>query len=239
MSLEKLCDPLFQYVCRVNRAARKGAAHEPDRVRAELEMMFDQMKKQAATNPIFAKQYEQVELPLIFFVDFMIKESGLKWAPQWRELAYERNELAGDQRFFQLLDATLSDKSDEATDRLTIFYQCMGLGFTGMYTGQYELLRGKMLECSLRLSKRMGPGEQDSICPEAYQNINTSDLVEQPGRKLGALSIAFGVLVVTLFVTNVLMYRSYSADLRSDLVRIAKHAAWLEPADTTPQDPGM
>jgi len=51
MKLAELCEPLFQYVCLLNRSASKGAAYDRDQVRSELEMMFADMASKAASDP--------------------------------------------------------------------------------------------------------------------------------------------------------------------------------------------
>ena len=59
-------------------------------------------------------------MPLIFFVDSLISESTLPFAAEWnrKRLAYERNELAGDEKFFDFLDETLAEKGPDADERL-------------------------------------------------------------------------------------------------------------------------
>ena len=51
MTLLELCEPLFQYVCRLNRSARKGGSYEPTRVRAEIDALFEEAKAKAAASP--------------------------------------------------------------------------------------------------------------------------------------------------------------------------------------------
>ena len=41
---------------------------------------------------------------ILFFVDFMIHNSNLSFAVDWQNLAYEENEMAGEEKFFNLLD---------------------------------------------------------------------------------------------------------------------------------------
>ena len=67
----------------------------------------------------------------------------MQFSPQWQKepLAFERNELAGDEKFFDLLEETLNDSSEEATEQLAVYHICMGLGFTGIYARQPEQLR--------------------------------------------------------------------------------------------------
>ena len=84
------------------------------------------MKASAAATGGLAAQYDKIELPLIFFADFMVKEGGYNISKKWKELAFDRNELGGDEKFFDLLEETLKDPSPAATDRLAVFYTCLG-----------------------------------------------------------------------------------------------------------------
>jgi hypothetical protein len=137
MTLLELSEPLFQYMCRLNRSGRKGGNYELSQVQAEIKGILGEARGKALGANL-AEAWDKVELPLMFFCDFMIKESALPWAREWKELAFERHEMAGDEKFFDLLEETLKDKSPNANDRLAVFYTCMGLGFSGWYTGQPE-----------------------------------------------------------------------------------------------------
>ena len=48
MTLLELCDPLFKYVCFVNRSERKGAAIDPAQVDSDLETILGEIKAKAA-----------------------------------------------------------------------------------------------------------------------------------------------------------------------------------------------
>ena len=147
---------------------------------------------------------------MIFFVDSMISESGLAVASTWNRnrLAYDRKELAGDEKFFDLLDETLNDPSDEASQRLVVFYTCIGLGFTGWYTGQPEYLRGKMLDISQRIRTAMETDKTARICPETYLNVDTRDLVQPPASRLGGIAIVFaGLCLIVVTVEAYLISR--------------------------------
>ena len=139
MKLLELYEDLFQYVCRLNRAAKPrrspitpGCARGED---ADGGHQPRRLRGRAAGN-----QVKRLEMPIIFFVDNVICTSRLKFAAQWAQnrLAKERNELAGDERFFDFLEQDLADASEDAVERLAIYYTCLGLGFTGMYQGQPE-----------------------------------------------------------------------------------------------------
>src|SRR5205085_11027944 len=65
-SLLELCDPLFHYICRLNRSARKGGAiFDQSQVKAELKAIFASMKRRASADARLSAQYREVELPLI------------------------------------------------------------------------------------------------------------------------------------------------------------------------------
>ena len=75
---------------------------------------------------------------------------------------------------------------------------------------------------------RCSPGLMDAdesirICAEAYDHVDTSDLVEPPGKKLAGIAIALVGLVVALFITNIFMFKWASDDLRAALQSIIQH----------------
>ncbi len=222
MTLLELCEPLFQYVCRLRRSARMGRAMEMDEVRTDIARIFSEMKEQASSDLALLGQYEKVELPLIFFTDFMIKESELPFAYDWVELGRERNELAGDEKFFDLLDADLADPGDSATERLVIFYTCLGLGFTGVYTGQLESIQRMISQISGRISGLMDADKKSHICPEAYENVDTRDLIEPPGAKLIGIGIALIALVIIWAVAYCCLFKWTSDDLTESLHTITE-----------------
>jgi type VI protein secretion system component VasF len=226
MTLLELCEPLFKKVCLLNRLARKGAslstAIDPEKLRLEIKELFSDIQKQAGTKPGLAPQWQKLELPMIFFVDSMIAECGLAISANWNRnrLAYEQKELAGDEKFFDLLDDTLKDPSEEATERLQIFYTCLGLGFTGWYAGQNEYLRGKMLDISNRISSALDTNQNTRICPEAYTGVDTRDLVQQPGLGIGAIAAIFLGLCFIVLSVETYLFRAASLSLLESVAAI-------------------
>jgi type VI protein secretion system component VasF len=224
MTPVELCEPLFTKVCLLNRLGRKGrGVASYDQLRLQIEGIFAEMRKAADSGPVLRVQWEKLELPLIFFVDSMISESGLAVASTWNRnrLAYERKELAGDEKFFDLLDETLNDPSDEATLRLPVFYTCIGLGFTGWYVGQPEYLRGKMLDISQRIRTAMETDKTVRICPEAYLNVDTRDLVQAPASRLGGIAIVFAGLCLVVVTVEAYLFHAASLSLTDSLSAIA------------------
>jgi len=222
MTLLELCEPLFQYVCRLRRSARMGSTTEMDEVRSDIVNIFSEMTASASSDHRLFTQYERIELALVFFTDFMIKESNLPFAYDWVELGRERNELAGDEKFFDLLDAELADPSDSATERLAVFYTCLGLGFTGVYTGQPDSIQRLISQISARISGLMDADKKSYICPNAYENVDTRDFVEPPGAKLIGIGITLAALIIIWVVAYCFLFKWTSDDLAESIDTITE-----------------
>ncbi|MEN0020212.1 MAG: hypothetical protein AAF747_04955, partial [Planctomycetota bacterium] len=128
-----------------------------------------------------------------------------------------------DAAFFDILDGVLKDKSDGATEQLAVLYQCIGLGFTG--GERPETLRKRMVEISGRLRGSMDAAGDALVCPEAYENVDTSDLIEPPGRSLVGIGIGFVGLIVVLVGATAYLYVSNSSALTSSLETIIEASA--------------
>jgi type IV/VI secretion system ImpK/VasF family protein len=245
MTLLDLTEPLFQYICRLNRVARKsgpvptggtafftktpsqpvkGVSMDYAVVRSEIKALFEEFMQKANTDVRLSSQAKKMELPLIFFVDSMISESSLPFAQQWNQnrLAYDRNELAGDEKFFDLLEETMKDSSEDASERLAVYYICIGLGFTGIYFKQPEYLRKTMLTIAPRIRSLVETDQTAKICPEAYTSVDTRDLVQPPGSRMVFLGIIFLCFTLAVLATYFFMYRSASQNLNSSLDQILK-----------------
>lgn len=220
MKLLSLCEPLFQYICRLNRSAAKGCTLPLEQVRADIQRLFEEMKQQASARPDLAGQYDKIRLPLVFFVDFMIRESKLAFRADWVPLAYDSNELAGDEKFFELLEADLADRGEDATERLVVFYSCLGLGFTGLYTGEPDAIRRLMGRISGRISRFIDADGRTRICPQAYEHTDTRDFTEPPGTKLVGIGIALVGLLIVCFIAYFLLFYSASHDITESLDQI-------------------
>ena len=219
----ELCEPIFTRICILNRLGRQqGGLLSYDQLRLEIEQLFAEVRNSAETDPTLRMHWQKLEQPMTFFVDSMISESGLAVAATWNRsrLAYDRKELAGDEKFFDLLDETLNDPSDEASQRLLVFYTCLGLGFTGWYTGQPEYLRGKMLDISQRIRTAMETDKTARICPESYLNVDTRDLVQPPASKLGGIAIVFAGLCLIVVIVEAYLFHAASLSLTDSLTAI-------------------
>jgi type IV/VI secretion system ImpK/VasF family protein len=246
MTLLELTEPLFQYICRLNRVARKaggpgasgdtttftkagaaprGASLDYAVVRGEIKAFLDEMQQKSAKDYRLNAQLKKIELPLCFFVDSLISESGLGFAAKWNQnrLAYEQNELAGDEKFFDLLEEDMKDQSDEASERRGVFYLCLGLGFSGIYFKQPEFLRKTMFSIAPRIKRWIDTDEAARICPDAYENVDTRDLTEPPSHKVLILSLVFVSLIIAALATYFFLYHQYKQNLNASLKEVIEH----------------
>ena len=231
MNLLELSEPLFQYICILNRAGRKGGNLEFNTVRSRIRSILEDMRAQSATDPRLGPQYKKMEQPFIFFIDSMIADSKVPFAKKWDQerLAYSFNELAGDEKFFDLFDETMREQGDDATERLSAYYTCIGLGFTGWYSGQPEYLRKKMLEVAPRIRHLIESDTTVRVCPEAYLNVDSRDLVEPPSSKMIVILIIFLVFMLTTLACNFFLFQQASTQLTSSLAEIIAHDKELGP----------
>ena len=234
MRLADLCEPLFQYACLLSRSGRRGGMHGLDQVRIEVAALFNDMGDKADMDHKLSSMYQRVDLPLRIFLDQTIKESGLRIAGEWHDLASEAGEENGEEKFFDLLDDALRDSTPQAADILSIFYTCIGLGFTGWYAGQPEHLRKRQRELAARLRIPIEPGRATRIVPEAYEHVDTSDLIETPGASLMGIGIALVGLTVVLLAVNAFLYRASSRDLDHAVGSILRNSAVIPPHLTVP-----
>ena len=214
-SLLNHCDPLFQAICRLNRIGRlqRGSTIDYAQTRTEIEEHFEVLSRVARGDISLGEQYRKVELALVCFVDCMLSESALPFASKWNNnrLAFTRNERAGDEKFFQLLDETLQDTKPEADERLAIFYVCIGLGFTG--GAQPDFLKKKMQEIASRVKAYVDADESAFITPASYQHNNLANLPLPMAASLVPLLIVLAGLLLVVVGVNIYTFHSASAEL--------------------------
>lgn len=222
MKLLETYEDLFQFICRLNRVAKTDAQPDYGRIRSEVRSALDDLNRRAATDVQLMNQVRKLELPIIFFVDNVICTSRLKCAAQWAEnrLAKERNELAGDERFFDILEQDLTDPSDDASERLAVYYTCFGLGFLGMYVGQPEKIRQYQEQIYPRLGRWMDRDPNKKITEEAYQSTDTRVLTEPPSRKIILVAILFVFLSLSVLVVYYGLYAKASYELTDSIDHI-------------------
>lgn len=131
MDLEQLISPLLKKICEYCAFKDGGCEVPQDVMLSEIRSDLNLIRQKAAAYPVLAQQYQVVEKPLVFFIDYIIKEGGFSFSGSYRELARNFNELSGDDKFFDLLDEAV--KTNEDQEIIRVFYLLIGLGFDGYY----------------------------------------------------------------------------------------------------------
>jgi type VI secretion system protein ImpK len=252
-SLIDLYEPLFQYLCRLNRIGRvaasgaggssgetvfmtrsgssgsspaaRGLQLHYQTVRSEITAMLKEVQRQAEGDYRVRDQVQKLELPIKFFIDSYIVESKLPFAKEWNDnrLAYDHNELAGDEKFFDIVEDTLRDKSAEASERLAVYYVCFGIGFTGAFGSQVELLRKTMNDIAPRIQPFLEGDRLGRFCEEAYAGVDTTNLIEPESNYLAILGIVFACFTMAALVAFVLLYSEASRSLNTALDQVKQH----------------
>ncbi|MCW5775197.1 MAG: DotU family type IV/VI secretion system protein [Phycisphaeraceae bacterium] len=218
MKLLELTEPYFQYVCRLNRSARKGAPQDESSVRADLHALLSDMRGRALRLGPLATEYDRIEPALIFFADEAIRGSELPFASAWEPIGGTLSDPNAGRVFGVLVEEALRDKGPYGNERLGVLYTCLGLGFSGGRSP--DELRRLMVEVSAKLRSEMDADPASAVCPEAYEHVDTTDLVQPAGRSVLAIVVVLAGLIVALFFINGYLYVSGTRDLRESLTAI-------------------
>jgi len=152
--LEELCRPFLTLVCSHVVFSLAGANVNAEDLRAKARATLDAIREACAGDAVLRREFERIEKPLVFFADYCLKEGAAPLAREWSELGRSYSELSGDEKFYDMLAATLEDP--EASERLRMFYLMMGLGFDGVHRGDGGYIRQRMRLCATRFDASAG-----------------------------------------------------------------------------------
>lgn len=244
MTLMELCEPLFAYMCALNRRYRAsvsaGAPFELDArtVEAEVRGILADIKNKGMTDGALVAKYQKVQRVLAYFVDSMIRNGPYPFRDQWEPISTtDYDSVAYDSDFFQELDLLLQDRSEQALEPLAIFYTCMGLGFCGEYADLPEELRLKMRQIGARIQSLGLPTSADQIAredrlapPEAHV-ADTRVLHSPASWPITLITFGFIGLVVVLIAANSYIYFSTVGGIRASVGEILKNLSQVVPAN--------
>ena len=107
--LEELCRPIVSKLCVYWQMANAGEELDAEIVEYNLKSLLTSIKDQISEDPSLKKGFSKIERPLVFFIDYTIREGHFPFSHDWHELSYDYNELSGDEKFFDLLTESLDD----------------------------------------------------------------------------------------------------------------------------------
>jgi hypothetical protein len=100
--LEKLCNPVFSCICNYWQFSCILDDVDGGKFQQDITGLLADAKEKAEQDPLLAREYAWIEKPLVFFIDYMVKEGRFPFKLEWRELARNYNELSGDEKFFAI-----------------------------------------------------------------------------------------------------------------------------------------
>ena len=85
--LEQLCRPLVRQLCAYWCYARCGEVPEREQVDRVLRGHLLRIREKVEDDGRLKREFQRIEQPLIFFIDYTIKEGNFPFSEAWREIA--------------------------------------------------------------------------------------------------------------------------------------------------------
>ncbi|WP_274968229.1 DotU family type IV/VI secretion system protein [Succinimonas amylolytica] len=188
---------------------------------AEINSLLSEARQRAEKSETLKTQFRKIEVPLIFFIDYTVKESGFAFSRDYVPLAHSYNELSGDDKFFDLLDEAIKVEKDPGV--LVLYYLMLGLGFDGSYKREPVEVIKRMQACAGLLGNETGKG-YDAICTENSGHYSGEDSSWHSFRSLKILSV-IALITALSFALNVLTMHVNTAPFRNSVMRALRMAS--------------
>jgi type VI protein secretion system component VasF len=211
--LEKLCNPVFLCVCNYWHLSCITNYVEREKFQRDITALLAEAKQKAEGDPLLAREYAWIEKPLVFFIDYMVKEGRFPFNQEWRELARNYNELSGDEKFFNLLSETL--EYPEHQNSFVLFYVMLGLGFDGAYRHNREYIEECMRRCMEKVSIDYDILSEPVISPPKKKSF----FKKQRKLTVRTALIASAVFMALCFIINLVVFTNATENYRAVLKR--------------------
>ncbi|MCQ2379715.1 MAG: DotU family type IV/VI secretion system protein [Victivallaceae bacterium] len=218
--LQKLCRPLFIMLSDFCGYSGERGGETAKSLQDKIRREFDSIRANCEDDTVLKREFSKIEKPLVFFIDYIVKEGGTPIAGDWTEMARGYNELSGDEKFFDLLSETLDDP--EAFDRISMFYLMMGLGFDGCHKNDLSYVERRMKLCATRfnaLDNRLEEQLFKAVPPESERDGRKSRKM----RICLAASVVFALLALCFncnrFLAGTAPFRNAIDNVREKLAR--------------------
>jgi type VI protein secretion system component VasF len=188
-----------------------------------VEELLRRMRETAHSQPATAGLYdERLEQSLLFFVDNFFAECGQKpiateWAQNRLALLLKPPNFIGDEQFFTNLDKVLKERGEGVTDKLAVYFTCIGLGMTGIYGAKPQMLRKKQSEIVQKIRGLLENDSKKLLCRDAYENINTENLIEPPIKPPLLIAVTMVGMIVVLLLVYFMAYTTSTRQLQEQL----------------------
>jgi type VI protein secretion system component VasF len=213
--LERICNPVFLRICEYWQLSCITNYVEKEKFRRDIIKCLGDAKKNAERDPQLAREYGWIEKPLVFFIDYMVKEGRFPFRQEWLELSRNYNELSGDEKFFDLLSETLS--YPEFQNSVMLFYIMLGLGFDGAYRFNRNYIEQCMRLCMEKTAIDFDVYSEPIAAPPQKKRI----FKRRNRLTVRAALIAGAVFMVICFIINLVTYISATENYREIIKRAA------------------
>jgi type VI protein secretion system component VasF len=208
--LEKLCNPLLLAICNYWQLACMGSQVELEPFRKNMVSLLEETKRIAALDETLAKEFSVIEKPLVFFIDYMVREGRFSFRNDWQILARSYNELSGDEKFFDLLEDTLN--YPDAKNSAALFFVMLGLGFDGVHRKNRAYIQHCMTVCAQRTAAEFDI-LSEPILPETPKRKGIFTRRRRPDVRFAL--IASALFMVVCFIFNMVTFLQTTAGYRA------------------------
>jgi len=233
MKLLDFCDPVFQEVLQANSHVKAESVCHLDfsALRTRFKNVITDRNEKAEKRPEISSNYDRIRPALIYFIDEFVLQSKLKDGnklpcyEKWVKNPLENDPLNQDKNpivkggtdFFTRLEQDLGQVvNEDAKERLTVYYTCLGLGFKGDFFEDPIGLQRKMGDIRTRLESWVHPGVQFPIFRGEHEP-DTRNLGRKPSRWIKYAAIATVVVCISLFVGYCTLYYDAFKELKDVL----------------------
>ena len=211
--LEELCRPIVSKLCVYWQMANAGEALDVEDVELSLRSLLSSIKEQIADDPSLKRGFSKIERPLVFFIDYTIREGHFPFKRDWHEISYDYNELSGDEKFFDLLTESLDDP--DTSEQLYMYYLFLGLGFDGCQT-DHEYIERRMKVCATRFNIGFNPSKDllsDENIAKPVKILKNNDNFFFQAKKILLISVFLSFLALVINVSFYYFYTEGVLDL--------------------------
>ncbi len=205
-SLFNIVSPVLYRICDFYIYEKNGYQLQYEAFLNQIKQMLIDIRRKVEVNQTLQDDYRKIEFPLIFFIDYIVKESGFTFSHEYVPIAHDYNELSGDDKFFDLLDDALT--KNESKDIIELYYIMLGLGFDGAYHREPEEVLKRMQKCRDILGDRLPVGFDEILDTgdkfKVRHNINDNFLVNYlKKRKVILIMIVITLLCFSLNLLSI------------------------------------
>jgi type VI protein secretion system component VasF len=202
-----------------------------EKFREEIENALENAKYRAESDPALSHEYHRIELPLVFFIDYMVKEGRFPFKDDWREMSRNYNELSGDEKFFNLLSEALDDPHDKNT--IPVFFTMLRLGFDGVYANDIKTIEKMMRQCLAKMNAEFDIQEEPIVDIDTEKRLSVS----KKNSRINYSDYFNITLIISLifmgvsFIINFFSFLDASSTFKKDLSKAVVAARTFEIPD--------